>query len=485
MQLKDTMILRFFVLMGFFALSHNMVYAKTLKLPALGDRSSSIVSLQQEYQTGQQWLRAFRNQAPIDDDPLIYVYLQNLIQELTTYSQLQYRSFDLLVVDSKAFNAFAVPGNVIGVNTGLLAFAETEDQLASVLTHEIAHLSQRHFARGQELQKKQNIATLAALLGSILLMATAGGEEGMAALTATQAAAIDNQLRYTRAHEKEADRVGIQTLANAGMNPKAAAQMFQHMLVRTRYNDRLKQFDFMLTHPLTEARVSDAFNQARKYPEKSDKDSFNFHLAKARVKFKQQTPQKALQFFQEQLDKSQFPDATRYGIAMAAIATGDTQKAASIITKLQQQYPQKLPFELLQIELLQKQGKVEQAFSKAQQQFTLSPDSYPISIKLAEMALEHQRPNIGINSLKQLLKSDTHPETPDIWYLLSELYGLVGDIANVHLSRAEYFQRVGAYSQAQRHLRFALGLLKDDPQAVAKAKLDIQQLEKMKQNALF
>src|SRR5690554_2900638 len=179
--------------------------ADAVKLPELGNSTSSIVSLQQEYQLGQYWLRAFRQQASLLDDPLLYTYVHGLIQSLAYYSPLEEKYFDLLLVDNTSFNAFAVPGHIIGVHSGLFLYANTEDQLASVLTHEIAHLSQRHYARSVEQRRQQNMLSLAGLLGSLLLIAAGGGDAGIAALTATQAAAISSQLRYSRIHEQEAD----------------------------------------------------------------------------------------------------------------------------------------------------------------------------------------------------------------------------------------------------------------------------------------
>ena len=189
-----------------------------LKLPNLGESSSSLFSPEQEYQLGRAWLRMFRSQAPTLDDPLLQDYLEDLIYRLVTHSELQDRRIDVVIVDNPVINAFAVPGGVIGVHTGLLLYAQNEDELATVLAHEIAHLSQRHFSRRVEQQQKQQPLTMAGLLASAVLIATTGGA-GLAAMTATQAAALDAQLRYSRSAEQEADRIGMQTMVKAGMDP--------------------------------------------------------------------------------------------------------------------------------------------------------------------------------------------------------------------------------------------------------------------------
>ena len=163
-----------------------------LNLPNLGESSTSMFSAEFEYQLGRTWLRIFRSQVPTVDDPLLQDYLEHLIYQLANHSKLEDRRIDVVIVDSPQINAFAVPGGVIGINNGLLLYAQTEAELATVLAHEIAHLSQRHFSRGVEFQQKQQPLALAAMLASFVLMATAGGDAGMAALSATQAATMDS-----------------------------------------------------------------------------------------------------------------------------------------------------------------------------------------------------------------------------------------------------------------------------------------------------
>ncbi|NCF19480.1 MAG: M48 family metalloprotease, partial [Haliea sp.] len=219
-----------------------------------------------EHQLGRAWLRFFRAQAPTIDDPLLFDYLENLIYKLVTHSKLEDRRIELVLVNNPTINAFAVPGGVIGIHNGLLLWAQTEDELATVLAHEIAHLSQRHFSRGVEFQKNQAPITTAAMLASLILMATAGSDAGMAALSATQAAAQDSALRYSRSNEQEADRVGMQTLVDAGMDPHAAPEMFERMLQASRYSSGNRIPEFLRTHPLSENRIADTRNRALQYP---------------------------------------------------------------------------------------------------------------------------------------------------------------------------------------------------------------------------
>ena len=170
-----------------FSIVSKDVIADTIKLPSIGSSSGNSISTQEEYRLGQEWLRLFRRQSPIINDPIINHYVENLLARLTSHSPLHQQQLSVIVVDNPMLNAFAVPGGVIGVHTGLFAFADNEQQFASVLSHELAHLSQRHYARSLQQQRSQTIPTMAALLASLVVLATTDGDAGIAALTATQA----------------------------------------------------------------------------------------------------------------------------------------------------------------------------------------------------------------------------------------------------------------------------------------------------------
>lgn len=177
----------------------SMTAAAEIELPMLGDTSSSMISPVQERVLGQKWLRLYRSQVPTSSDPLIIDYLEKLLDRLAAHSQLENKDLELVLVQNNTLNAFAVPGGIIGVHTGLLSYARTENQLASVLAHELAHLSQRHYARQLEQQKNMTAPFYAGMLASLVLLATSGSSDaGMAALATTQAAALDAQLRFSR-----------------------------------------------------------------------------------------------------------------------------------------------------------------------------------------------------------------------------------------------------------------------------------------------
>lgn len=456
-----------------------MGQANDIELPDLGDTSSSLFSPEQEYNLGRNWLKVFRSRVKTDTDPLMHDYLEHLIYRLATQSQLKDRRITLVVVDNKALNAFAVPGGVVGINNGLLLYAQTEDQLASVIAHELAHLSQRHFARGQEQQARNAIPNMAALLASIVLLATSGTDAGIAALSATQAASIQNQLRYSRSMEQEADRIGMQTLVKADMNPSAMGDMFDEMQRSMRFQGT-RPPEFLLTHPVTEKRIADARNRARKYPAKPESDTLDFHLMQARAQLHTaENPAQALRRFQSAVDNhSDNMTANRYGLAMALIANNQSAEANTIIDALLKEHPHTLAFLILKAEYFNSVKEYGKARELLQKQLELNPGNYPLTVRYAETLLLANAPAEAARVLKrQVVKQ---PDNPHLWYLLAETHGLAGDILGVHEARAEYFVLTGVFTQAQKQLIYALKLIPDDYPAQARIKERIREIEELK-----
>lgn len=254
------------------------VNAGEINLPSLGDRSSALVSPQQEQQLGALWLRRLRQQSPVIDDPFLNQYINDLVNRLIPHSDLIDRNTTQVIVDSPQLNAFAVPGGIIGINLGLLLYSDNEDQLISVLAHEIAHLSQRHYARRVEQSSQQTPVAIAALLASVLLIASNNADAGLAGIATSQAASIQQQLGFSRDFEREADRVGMALLKKAGWSPQQMPQMFRNMLAAARF--RGSPPEFLLTHPLTESRVADAEGRAALQPLVAASNSMAFIHAK-------------------------------------------------------------------------------------------------------------------------------------------------------------------------------------------------------------
>ena len=204
----------------------NVAAAATVssELPELGDSSSAVVSLEMEQEIGKQLLRQVHAEVPTISDPLLKYYTETQLYSLAEHSELKRKQLFPVLIDAQEVNAFAAPGGVVGINLGLYLTAEDVNEYSAVLAHELAHLSQRHFARQIEMQQQSALPYLAAMLASIVIAATTGGHAGMAAMSGTQALAQQNQLQFSREREAEADRIGINTLAAADLDPAAMAK---------------------------------------------------------------------------------------------------------------------------------------------------------------------------------------------------------------------------------------------------------------------
>ena len=429
-----------------------------IKLPLLGDSASGVISKQQEYELGRLWLKSFRSRVREYDDPLMQQYLEQLLYNLATYSDLEDPRLELIVVKNPSMNAFAVPGGVVGFHTGVFAFAENEDQMVSVLAHELAHLSQRHFARGVESQRASSIISMAGLLASLVIAATAGGDAGMAAITSTQAMTMQGQLRYSRSNEKEADRMGMQTMERASRDPAAVAGMFETMLRATRFSgSRLPEF--LLSHPVTEKRISDARGRAMKHSMRHYVSNPEYFLMQARAMVAmEKSPIDSIKRFQAKLDSNtQNSDAANYGLALAYIKLGEHAKAGKILDDLIEANPFLLTFRHTDIELDIARRDYAAALDKLNQLLARNPNNYPLTRLKSEALWQAHRYEDAGEVLTAL--SRMRPEDPMVWYQLAEVRGLAGNISGVHQARAEYFILVGAFGKARDQLSLAVKLV--------------------------
>ena len=423
-----------------------------LNLPSLGDTASAEVSIQKEQELKQIWLMNFRAKAPLIDDPVTTEYLEQLLTKLAAYSKQPYDQLNLFVVNNKQMNAFAVPGGVIGVHNGLFRYAKTEDQLASILSHELAHLSQRHYARSLAQQRSNRIPTMAGMLAGILLVAAGSADVGIAAVQATQAASLQNSLRYSRLHELEADRIGLQTLADAGMNPYAASEMFEQMLAASRLYTT-KPPEFLLTHPLTERRVSEAASEAERFDRTKARDTLEFDLVQVRAQVQlHNNAAESRMIYQEKHEEGEL--AASYGYALALRGLGLQKTSLEIVEKLSNQYPRQISLIVSQIELMLDLKDLDAASNLLNAELKQHPESYALKrlkAKYFEHVRQFKKADIALTQL-----AEERPFDADIWYSLAEIRGLGQNIVGLHRARAEYFILNGGLQQARKQLHYAL-----------------------------
>ena len=444
---------RFFFLLLFIA---QLIFAqeKDLNLPNLGDRVSGVISLEQERLLGQSFLEQVYAQAPLINDPIIQEYTELLIYKLSETSQVKDRQFTIVLIDEKSLNAFAAPGGVIGVNGGLFLNAGNEAQLASVLGHELAHLSQRHFARNVLRGRDTNLASSLVMVSAIALAIISNNPT---AFIAGPAALQQQQLRYSRIFEREADRYGFNNLIAAGYDPAGMGQMFENMAkVRKLSGDNPPEF--LLTHPVTSSRVSDAFNAADQIDfTGGKKNTINLEFVKGRlkVKYNSLSPQAAVRHF----EKAQTDDSTnenKYAFIKALQSNGQTEKALEILTEILKKYPKNLILNITKSEILLSGQKIIEARDNIEQVLNISPGNYPASIVKAKI----------LSSKKEFIKAEevlrdlliTKNRDPNLWMELSEVQRAGKNIVGYHLSRGEYYTLIGDFDNALNQFQFALSL---------------------------
>ena len=421
-------------------------------LPSLGDASSSIVSPQQEHQLGRAWLSLLRGQISQLSDPQLKDFVESSVYRLGETSELQDRRLEFVLLDSPQINAFAAPGGIIGVNGGLFLYAQTEAEYASVMTHELAHLSQRHFARGLEAQQRMQLPMMAAMLAGIVAAAAGAGDVGIAAIASTQAAAIQEQRRFSRQNEQEADRIGLINLEKAGYDPRAMPSMFERLMRQYRY-DR-KPPEFLLTHPVSESRIADTRNRAEQAKAGGVTDSVRYQLMRARVQLiYEDTPGLAAKRFRAMLEETPKLQAARYGLALAQIKSGQHQQARESLQPLLQAAPDDITYNLAQVELDIAANRLPDAQSRIERLMRDFPSNYPLNQARIDLLLKQGNARDAESALDELLKSRAND--PDVWYQVAEVRGLNGNTIGLHQARAEFFALVGDYDQAIEQLDFA------------------------------
>lgn len=450
--------IRMLLLTCFLLLPLHQVSAQD-DIPAFGEGNA--VSLNQEYYLGRAWLMSFRRQAPILNDAQVQEYIEDLIYRLASTSQLRERRLEIVLVRNKSINAFAVPGGIVGVHSGLILKAQNEAQLTSVLTHELAHLSQRHFSRGIEARKKSSAAMMAGLLGGLVAIAAGSPDAGMGAIMGGQAAAMDSQLRYSRLHEQEADRVGMQNQAAAGLDPGGAAGMFTVMQQDSRkYGARPPEF--LLTHPLTEKRIADAKNRANTYPKRIYEDNPEFQLMRARVElnFFDDTEEAVAHFRDKKKKGGRNAVATHYGLVIALTKNKEFAEARKLLKPMRDFSPDNRVYALAEANIDIESENFDAAITRLEKMLQLSPNSHPITMYLSKAYYFAGRYTEAAELLT--VHSRVKPSDAYLWYLLAEDNGQAGNILGVHLARAEYFKLNGAMKQGIQQLQFALPLAQDN-----------------------
>jgi predicted Zn-dependent protease len=442
---------------GIVLLAAPLIRANEIELPEIGDHSGIAISPEQERSIGQDFMRQLRNAVTIIEDPEITTYIQSLGYKLVANSDNPGQGFTFFVVQDPTINAFAAPGGYIGVHSGLIENAHTESELAAVMAHEIAHITQRHLARAFEQSSRLSLPMTAALVGAILLgLATQNPDAGFAGLAAAQAGAAQLQINFTRSNEKEADRVGMQTLVRAGFNPFAMPAFFERLQQASRYYGAQLP-EFLSTHPVTTNRIADAMGRAEALASKPVKDHhLQFHLMRAKLQIlTSDNHEQTVRQFNQALETGHYLNeaAAHYGYALALIEAGDRSEARRQILQLLKKDGDNLAYRLALAQVEAATGRVETAIKVYEEAQALYPDDYTVVVNYANALLQGHHPRAARDLLKRQIQSGK--ETGRIYHLLAQAEGDIGNRAESHRWLAEYHYYSGQIGMAIKQLELA------------------------------
>ena len=467
-----------FVLTAWLALPAPLLAQDTQdQLPEMGNAAQSTLSLEDEYRIGRMVMRNLRESGGVLEDPETTEYLQSLGLRLSSQAHDGNRDFSFFLVNDPAINAFALPGGFIGIHSGLMLETANESELAGVLAHEVAHVTQRHIARSIEAQSRTSLVSAAAMLAAILIGSAAGGgsDVTMGAISAAQGLAAQAQISFTRENEYEADRVGIGILASAGFNPKAMPAFFETMGRRTQLGPNMVP-ELLRTHPVTSARIAESMGRAEQYPSVDARDAMSYALIKERIRVLS-TPagNDPRQYYAALIGNE--PDASLaqvYGRALAQMMGGDAAGAAATFERLRAEYPQVLQFHTALGQAQLSAGQVKAALETLERARELAPRNVPVTLRYAEALLRASRPKRAHEVLLDLFNNV--PPTQEQIRVTALAANAAGDVADAYSYMAEYHIMGGDLPLAINQLELALSVPNLTPVQRSKFTARLQEL---------
>jgi predicted Zn-dependent protease len=428
--------------------------AEAADLPDFGSPADAALSKSREAQIGRGVMLQLRNAGVVVEDPFLEEYLRSVGSRLATHVANGEFNFNFFVVRDDRINAFAMPGGYIGVNSGLILASDSESELAGVLAHEISHVTQRHIARGAYDNQRTSIVSLAAMLAALVLGAAAdmSGDAMTGIVTASQGLAAQRQINFTRSNEHEADRVGIQLLANAGFDPYGMSSFFEKL--GRRYGAASQHIPELLrTHPVTSERVAEARDRARQLPATTHTSSPTYVLNKARlIALSAASPEAAFAMFRDKVD-SDLPE-DRYGLALASMRMSLFDNAELLFRGLVADYPNTMAFRVGQAEAMAASGATQRALDLYADSIRLFPRNGPLTTSYAETLIAAGRPAEAHELLLDLLNNV--PPTATQLRLIARAANAEGDVANAYFYMSYYYASIGNLPLAIGQVRMAL-----------------------------
>ena len=423
------------------------------RLPDLGDVSQSEFSPMQERRLGEGIMREIRADRSYSDDAEVAHYLNTLGYRLVAAGGESRQEFEFFLIADPQVNAFALPGGFVGVNSGLIMAAQSESELASVLSHEIAHVTQHHIARMLVAQKEGALTSLAGLAVAILA-SRVSSEMSQAALVASQAANVQSALNFTRDNEREADRVGFQNLEHAGFDPQAMPLFFERLQRSTRFYETAAP-SYLRTHPLTYERIADMQNRAQHLPYRQVPDSLDFQLIRAKLKAAQDSPQDSVAFFEESLKARKYLSeaASRYGLVVALIRVKNYARATQELRALRKAVPASPVVDTLAARLFDAAGDGASALQTYREALKNYPGYRALVYDYADALLRGRQPEEALKLVESRLQYSASDYR--LYQLQARCYAALNKSLQQHRALAESQYRLGNIPAAIEQLVLA------------------------------
>jgi len=439
----------FTLIAGSVILLNQSIWSDDPNLPDLGDSESAVLSQHDEELLGSQILMQFRRSGALVKDPIIKYFVKSNLYELAQYSEMNPSELHPIIIDSPELNALAAPGGIIGIHVGLFSYAHDIHEYSSVIAHELAHLSQRHFARRLDHDRRTRLTQSLAWVASSLLFVMGGDDAGLAGLAATTALNERLTMGYSRAQEREADRIGLETLKQAGYDPEGAMRLFLRLQDQQKYEAELEVY--RSTHPLTTERISDLRVGVQEPEEQQYPSSDEYQLVRARtVHSSFDSPLEAKTHAQNLADDSIY---TKYLQALALQANDEFDAGLKIMEEVVKTLPGSIIASSCFADYLIEVEQEERAIEEIDHVLANTPGSTPLRLmKVRALRALHEYEQAA----KLLAKvARQNSEDIELWFDLAEIQGLAKNTLEVHRARAEYYGLVGNFTDAIKHLQLA------------------------------
>ncbi len=418
-----------------------------LALPEMGEPANQAMTPAEERRLGRQIMSEVRRKLPIMDDPLINHYVRDIGGRIASYAGAG-RAFEFFTINNGQINAFAMPGGYIGMYTGLLTETQSESEFASVIAHEIAHVTQRHIARQRLRAEGVNLRTTAMMLAG-LVIATQNPEAGQAAIMGGAAAGVQSRLNFSREFEREADRVGLQALAEAGFRPEAMADFFERLQRANRY--RGEPLPFLSTHPLTKERITRARERAQSLPRRNRFESPAYPFVRARaIALTSNNPDQAIASFDKQIESQGRTPARTYGRAVALIEAGRGEQAIEPLEQLIDSEGEYSVFYTTLAEAHLAEDRSTKALDVLDNGLSLYPGDYALRYTRIKALLAGGQTTQALRAADDAKRD--FPSDVQLLDLRARVAQAGGDRAKQAISTAEYYAALGNLRGALRQL---------------------------------